>query len=98
MEIKVIKEVENRPMDRKEIYLNVISPDSTPSSQAVREEASKKLNLNPENVVVVRIRQLYGIKASEAVLHCYSKKETMEKIVKRRGKGGKKKEGATEKK
>lgn len=77
MEIEMKKDFENKLLNRRELYFVTVYSGKTPSRAEVREEISKKLNLNPETTVVVRISPLYGTMKSEIVVHSYASKEDM---------------------
>lgn len=92
MEISITSESENKLFNRREIRFTAsYSGSRTPSKDEVKEEICKKLSLNPDMTVVISINQAYGSNSSEVVVHSYSKKEAMERLVRQ---PKEKKEGA----
>lgn len=79
MEIKILSNVENKHLDRKEISFSVIEESSTPSREALKTELCKKLNLSPDSTIVVNVAQSFGTKQSLCVAHSYKSKESLEK-------------------
>lgn len=77
MEIKVSNEKENKLMNRKEIEAVVTYTGKTPTRDEVKEELCKKLSLNPDTTVIMKIDQEYGAMASGITAHSYASKESM---------------------
>lgn len=77
LEIIVKKDFENKLLGRREILCDAVYSESTPSRERIKEEVSKKLNLDPKLTVVVKINQLYGITKSEAAVYSYKNEEAM---------------------
>jgi ribosomal protein S24E len=79
MELKILSDVENRLIKRKEIAFSVAQDGGTIKRDELAKELCKRLNLHPENVLIVRIDQGYGLKESVGVAHAYENRETLEK-------------------
>ncbi len=95
LDIIVKKDFENKLLGRREIAFDLIYAESTPSRERVKEELSKKLNLDPKLTVIVKINQLYGIPKSEALAYYYKDEASMKVEPKFRIERSKKqKEGA----
>jgi ribosomal protein S24E len=75
MEIKLEKETANKLLNRKEMVLDVTYKGSTPSREAIKDEASRKFNLKHENVVIVSINQVFGSGRSQVLIHEYATEE-----------------------
>ncbi|MDE1855960.1 MAG: 30S ribosomal protein S24e, partial [Candidatus Micrarchaeota archaeon] len=60
MNIKVDNEKDNKLLGRKEISFTISHKGQTPKKEEVKVEICKKLNLNPELTVVVKINPIYG--------------------------------------
>ena len=90
MEVKLTDEKENKLLERRELRLWAIYTEKMPTRDEMRQEVSKKLSLDPGTLDIVRIDQVYGLKACEVTAYSYSSKEMMERLKRRKGK----KEGA----
>jgi ribosomal protein S24E len=77
MDIEILSTQENKSIGRKEIKLLANYAGSTPSRDSIKEELCRKLNLNPELVVIRKIDQVYGMHSSKAVAHMYTDKALM---------------------
>ncbi|MGC8537602.1 MAG: 30S ribosomal protein S24e [Candidatus Micrarchaeia archaeon] len=102
MEIKVIEEVDNKLLERKEITFLATYDDRTVSIDEAKTEICKKLGLTPENTVINRVDQKFGLRQSEIRAYSYQNKEAMNKyerkyLTKRLEKKGKAKEAEAQK-
>ena len=102
MEIKVIEEMDNKLLGRKEITFLATYEDRTVSIDEAKTEICKKLGLKPENTVINRIDQKFGLKQSEIRAYSYQSKEAMDRyerkyLTKRLEKKGKAKEAEAQK-
>ncbi|MEM0159154.1 MAG: hypothetical protein QW393_00040 [Candidatus Micrarchaeaceae archaeon] len=90
MDIEIKKEVENKPLGRKELFAMVSYKGKTPSKSEVKEEICRMKNLNPDTTIIVKVEQLYGQRASSVIIHSYDSKEAMnvehDYLIKRFGK------------
>ncbi|MCL5433821.1 MAG: hypothetical protein M1538_02485 [Candidatus Marsarchaeota archaeon] len=103
MELKINKDVENKIMNRREIDFYVVSEDKTISKEEAKKEICKKLNLNPELTIIVKIAQEFGMKRSRVSAHNYKNMDSLNKFVQkyipaRLNKKKKESKGTTEKK
>jgi ribosomal protein S24E len=80
MEINVTSNKENKLLNRKEIDFYIIQDGSTPSKKEIKTELCKKLNLDPESVMIVRVDQTTGLRQVHGMAHAYSSKEQVEKF------------------
>jgi len=80
MEINVTSNKENKLLNRREIDFYVIQDGSTPSKKDIKIELCKKLNLDPEAVMIVRVDQTTGLKQAYGTAHAYQTKEQVEKF------------------
>jgi small subunit ribosomal protein S24e len=80
MEINVTSNKENKLLNRKEIDFYVIQDGGTPSKKEIKTELCKKLNLDPESVMIVRMDQTTGLRQAHCVAHAYPSKEQVEKF------------------
>jgi small subunit ribosomal protein S24e len=79
MELKITSDSENKLLGRREIIFSVEQENSTPNKIVLAREICKRLSLNPESTVVVRIDQGFGRKESTGFAHSYENKQEMEK-------------------
>lgn len=77
MEIKIRSETENSTLSRKEIECYITSTGSTPSIKEVTTEVSKKMSMNPDLVVVVKLEQPFGTRRQIAYIHYYEDEKKM---------------------
>lgn len=99
MELKITANTENKLLNRKEITFMVEQDNSTAKREDLTKELCKKLNLNPDSTIIVRIDQGFGRKESSGVAHSYQSKELLEKyeprhVLAKVGKKAAKQEGA----
>ena len=79
MDIQIKSDKENKLLKRREIDFNVVQDGSTPSKKDIKEELCKRLNLNPEAVIVVRVDQSTGVRQGQGTAHAYPSKELVAK-------------------
>ncbi|EQD46260.1 30S ribosomal protein S24e [mine drainage metagenome] len=79
MEIKVIENVDNKLLGRKEVSFLATYGDKTISMDEAKTEICKKLGLKPENTVINRIDQKFGLKQSMIRVYSYQNKEAMDR-------------------
>jgi len=101
MELKITANTENKLLNRKEITFMVEQDNSTAKRDELTKELCKKLSLNPDSTIIVRIDQGFGRKESSGVAHSYQSKEQLEKyepkhVLSKVNKKSVKKEGAEE--
>lgn len=80
MELSITSNKENKLLGRREIEFNVVQDGSTPSKNDIKAELCKKLNLDPESVIVVKLDQSTGVKQGHGFAHAYPSKEMIEKL------------------
>ncbi|MCL5122797.1 MAG: 30S ribosomal protein S24e [Candidatus Marsarchaeota archaeon] len=102
MEIKVIEEVDNKLLGRKEIKFLATYEDRTVSIDEAKTEICKKLGLKPENTIINRIDQRFGLRQSEIRAYSYRDKEAKDRyerkyLTKRLEKKGNAKEAEAQK-
>jgi ribosomal protein S24E len=78
MEIQITSNRENKLLERKEIGFSIVQEGSTPSKKEIKEELCKKLNLDPESVIIVKVEQSRGIRVGRGIAHAYPSKELVE--------------------
>jgi ribosomal protein S24E len=80
MELVINSENDNKLLNSKEIKFSVQQDGAaTIKKEELAKEICKKLNLNPEATIVVRIDQGFGSKESTGIAHSYKNKEMLKK-------------------
>ncbi len=77
MDIQIEKNTENKLFGRREILFSLSYAGATPKKDEIKQELCKKLSLNPEFTIIIKINPLFGTTVSEALAHSYSSKEGM---------------------
>ncbi|MGC8662720.1 MAG: hypothetical protein ACP5RT_02965 [Candidatus Micrarchaeia archaeon] len=77
IDFSIKKDFENKLLNRREIFCEVIYSGVTPNREKIKEEISKKLNLNPKLTVIAKINQLFGTTKSEVSVYSYNNEEAM---------------------
>jgi small subunit ribosomal protein S24e len=80
MELKLLSQIENPLLQRKEVKVVAIFEASTPSREQIKAEVCKKFNFPEETTVIKKIFQEKGIKRAICFLNVYDSKEAMQKI------------------
>ncbi len=83
MDLKVANENDNKIIGRKEIEFYAVQDDRTPSKEEVKQELCKKLNLSPDNTIIVKLDQAFGMKRCHGMAHSYANQEALKKFEKR---------------
>ena len=79
MDLNITSDKENKLLGRREINFNIVQEGSTPSKKDIRVEICKKLNLDPETVIIVKVDQSTGVRQGIGVTHAYKSKEQIAK-------------------
>jgi small subunit ribosomal protein S24e len=77
MIINIKNDKENKLLQRREIEFSVTYDSKTPQREELKVQLCKQLNLSPENTLIIKINQVYGIMKSDGVAHSYLNKESM---------------------
>jgi ribosomal protein S24E len=81
MELKITEDRENALFNRREISMHVHGFEATPKREEIKQELCKKLNLNPELTVIVKIDQRFGVKQCTVHARSYRDKESLERYT-----------------
>ncbi len=84
MMISVKEDKNNKMLGRREISIEITYSGKTPQRDEIKESACKKLGLNPDATVVVRIDQLFGQQSSVALMHSYESTEAMAAVYRKK--------------
>ena len=71
------KDFKNKLLKRRELLVSLEFEGPTPSREEIKRVLADKLNLNQENLVVVRAQQDYGTMEGSVLVHEYKDKEAM---------------------
>lgn len=77
MELQISKDFENKLFGRREISFSLSYTGKTPTKEEVKQEICKKLSIDPELTLIVRISPLFGTTVNQGLAHSYSSKEMM---------------------
>jgi len=80
--MKLINKKEDK-LNNKTIYELEIEykGQKTPDRKSVIEEASKELGLDAKNLIVKKIKNIYGKSASKVEIHAYKSLDDLKKIA-----------------
>ncbi len=97
MELKIVSNIENKTLGRREIVFQV-AEGAVAKRFEVQAELCKALNLKPEGTVVVEMGRRFGERQLSCTAHSYESKGLMERFEPRylldRVSGNKRKPGA----
>ncbi|TGC11374.1 30S ribosomal protein S24e [Methanolobus halotolerans] len=80
MDIKIIKEKNNAPLNRRELDLNIGFDGATPSRDQVKGKVAAMLNVPLELVIVQRMKNEFGRQAVSAYVKIYENAERMKQV------------------
>ncbi|MCD6371527.1 MAG: 30S ribosomal protein S24e [Candidatus Aenigmarchaeota archaeon] len=79
MEIIIKDKKENGLLDRTEVNFEIVYENAPPKRPEIKEALAKALNVNPNLVVVEKIRNVFGMRKSVGYAHVYNKEESLNK-------------------
>ncbi len=88
MEVELIKDMRNEPMDRREVEAVIRFEGATPPKDSILVELAKKLKVDETHIEVDKVWQRFGRQEAKVLAFIYSKPV--------RKKGGEKKETVVE--
>lgn len=71
MNVRIVSDTENKLFGRRDIEFDIVSESATVSKDEAKVELCKKLNLDPDATLVVRMDQSFGYKKCTGVAHSY---------------------------
>ncbi len=77
-DVKIVEDRANPLLRRRELRCEIAYDGPTPSRAEVKAAIVKALGSNPETTVVMEIRQNFGARVSDAIVHIYDSKEAMD--------------------
>jgi ribosomal protein S24E len=77
MDAKIIKNIENRVLGRKEITCEVSFSKSTPTRKELKELICGKVGAHPDMSVLREVHPTFGKQGLVATVHSYSTKEAV---------------------
>ncbi len=77
MELAAVSKTERRAHGFDEVGFTVVSDGATPRRGDVLKELCKRLNLDPEHVVITRMEQQFGRSIVMCVAHVYAEAGAM---------------------
>ena len=96
MNINIIEEKEVQILKRKDVLLEVESPDKSPSNQELKKELASVLKTKEELIVIKGINQIFGKRTSRVEVSVYKDEKSLKEIekIKEKPKEAKPAEGA----
>ena len=79
MEINIINEMENKPVNRKEINFEVVYKQAPPTRNGVKKELATKANVDSNLTIVRKMSNVFGERKMLCNAHVYPDKKTLEK-------------------
>jgi len=83
MKLEIIKEKEDKLLNRKELFLNIKFEKSTPSKESIKKQLCENLKLDPELLKLDEINQGFGERKAVVLAYLYKSKDQMNKIEKK---------------
>ena len=80
MDIEILKEKDMQLLSRKRVSAMIQSEGPTPSRLDLKKQLAKKLNKDPELVILKHIYPKYGKSDVKVIAHVYDNKEELEKF------------------
>ncbi|MDE1857235.1 MAG: hypothetical protein KGH98_04120 [Candidatus Micrarchaeota archaeon] len=71
MNVRIVSDTENRLFGRRDIEFDIVSESATVSKEEAKVELCKKLSLDPDATVIVRVDQQFGYKRCVGFAHSY---------------------------
>lgn len=76
-EISVENDFNNKLLKRREISVSLDYEGATPSREDIKRSVSDKLNVKKDNMVIVRVKTLFGTNKANVLIHEYADAEAM---------------------
>lgn len=80
MKLKIVQKNKNDFLKREEISFYAEEFSGTPSRKEIKEKILQETGINPELVVIGRIRQSFGCRSISGTANLYTDKKTFDKI------------------
>ena len=90
MNLEVIQDRKNPLLNRRELDIIIAYESGTPKRDEVREEISKKFEVEKDRIIIEKMESLFGANKAKAHVHIYdtvehAKKYERRHILKRHG-------------
>ena len=80
MQIEVIKEENNKLLNRKQLQLKIQYEAATPARKEVRDKVAADFKIEPERVIIDNMQTAFGKKEAKAYVKIYESAEAALKI------------------
>ncbi|MBU1201900.1 MAG: hypothetical protein KJ583_00870 [Nanoarchaeota archaeon] len=77
--MKIIKQEENKLLERAEIVAEIVFSDATPSRESIRKELAKELKVDAGLVIIKKIETKYGERQALVQANVYKKADVLKK-------------------
>ena len=72
MELKIVNNTENSLLNRRELEFYITGYEATNSKADAKRELCKKLNISPDNTIIISLNQEFGMRRCTGIAHAYS--------------------------
>jgi len=78
--MKIINEIYNQLLNRKEIVYEIEHSGATPTKEKVKDDIARHEKINPELVVVEHIYSYYGKRKSKIIAYAYNSVDDLKRM------------------
>ncbi len=79
--MEVIKDFENKLLERKEVIVNIVGDGTTPTRKNIKAELAKKFKAKEDLIIINKINTSYGSRDVSVDASIYTKKEIMSRLT-----------------
>jgi len=83
MNLEIIQDRRNPLLNRRELDIIIIYESGTPKRDEVREEISKKLEVEKDRIIIEKMESLFGANKAKAHVHVYDTPEHAKRYERR---------------
>ncbi len=80
MEIKQLKEKDNRFVNRKEYVFSLSFDAQTPTREDMRQMVISKIGANPKTTILEKVKQITGKKEVELIVYVYDSEDDVKRF------------------
>lgn len=79
--VEVVKNFENKLLNRHDVVARIDSNGATPSRQEIKSQLAKKLKVDEKLVVIDKVDTSFGTRAADVSAKVYKDEETLKKLT-----------------
>lgn len=79
--MEVIKEFDNKLLDRKEIMVNIETDGPTLKREEIKKEIAKKFKVEESNVVIIKVHTKFGSRTVDVSANLYENAEILKRLT-----------------